>query len=92
MKFTLSEKNLQGINSGENEAKNKINNLKHMEEKSIQSEQQEEEKKKKNKDRLRSLWDISTCSNIWIKGVPEGEEEEQQIKTYLKKNNERRLP
>ena len=39
MKFTLSEikKNLQGTNGGEDEAKNQINDLKHKEEKNIQS-------------------------------------------------------
>ena len=44
MKATLSEieKNLQGTNSGGDEAKNQINNLEHKEEKGIQSENQEE--------------------------------------------------
>ena len=44
MKITLSKikKNLQGINSGVDEAKNQINDLEHKEEKNIQSEQQEE--------------------------------------------------
>ena len=46
MNVTLSEikKNLQGINNGVDEAKNQINDLKHVEEKSIQSEQQEEKR------------------------------------------------
>ena len=46
MKVTLSEikKNLQGTNSGGDEADNQINNLEHKEEKSIQSEHQEEKK------------------------------------------------
>ena len=49
MKVTLSEikKNLQGTNSGEDEAENQINNLEHKERKSIQSEQQEGKKSKK---------------------------------------------
>ena len=40
MKVALGEikKKLQGTNSGEDEAKNQINNLEHKEEKSIQSE------------------------------------------------------
>ena len=43
MKVTLSEikKNLQGTNSGVDEAENQINNSKHKEGKDIQSEQQE---------------------------------------------------
>ena len=36
------KKNLQGINSGMEEAENQINDLAHKEEKEIQSEQQEE--------------------------------------------------
>ena len=39
---------------------------------------------KKNKERLRNLWYISKCTNIRIIGVPEGEEGEQEIETYLK--------
>ena len=44
MKVTVSKikKNLQGINSGMEEAENQINDLAHKEEKEIQSEQQEE--------------------------------------------------
>ena len=34
---------------------------------------------KKNEGRLRTLQDIFKCSNIQIIGVPEGEEEEQEI-------------
>ena len=43
MKVALSEikKNPQGTNSGGDEVENQIDNLKHKEEKSIQSEQQE---------------------------------------------------
>ena len=36
-------------------------------------------KKKKNEERLRNLQDNFKCSNIWVIGVPEGEEEEQDI-------------
>ena len=49
--ITLSEikKNLHGINSGVDEAKNQINNLEPKEEKIIQSEQQEEKRIKKRR-------------------------------------------
>ena len=49
MKFTLSEtkKNLQGINSRMDEAKNQINDLEHQETKNNQSEQEEKRIKKK---------------------------------------------
>ena len=42
-------------------------------------------KKKKNEEKLRNLQDIFKCSNIRIIGVPEGEEKEQKLKTYLNK-------
>ena len=50
MKFTLSEikKNLQGTNN-EDEVEDQINDLKHKEEKNIQSEQQEEKRIQKSK-------------------------------------------
>ena len=49
MKAALSEikKNLQGTNSGGEEAREQINDLVHKEEKSIPWEQQEEKKKLK---------------------------------------------
>ena len=93
MKVTLSEikKNLQGTVS--DEAKNQINNLERKEEINIQSEQQEEKRiKKKNEGRLRSLWDISKCANIWIIGVPEGEEEEQEIENLFEKIVKEKCP
>ena len=40
---------------------------------------------KKNVERLRNLQDIFKHSNIRIIGVPEGEEKEQKLKTYLSK-------
>ena len=40
---------------------------------------------KKNDDRLRNLWDNLKCSNIQIIGVPEGEEEEQEIENLFEK-------
>ena len=56
MKVTLSEmKNLQGTNSGEEEANNQINDLEHKGGKSIQSEQQKGKIILKNEDRCRNL-------------------------------------
>ena len=51
MKVTLHEikKNLQGANSGVDEAENQINDLEHKKGKGIQSEQQEEKRIKKKK-------------------------------------------
>ena len=94
-KVTLSEikKNLQGTNSGEDEAENQTNDLEHKEGKSIQSEQQVEKRiKKKNKDRLRNFWDNFKHTNIWIIGMPEGEEEEQEMKNLFEKKHEENFP
>ena len=53
----------------------------HREEINIQPQQNEETriKKKKNEVRLRNLWDNFKRCNIQTIGVPEGEEEEQEI-------------
>ena len=40
---------------------------------------------KKNEERLRNLWDNFKHSNIRIIGVPEGEEEEQEIENLFEK-------
>ena len=40
---------------------------------------------KKSEERLRNLWDIFKHSNIQIIGVPEGEEEEQEIENLFEK-------
>ena len=37
----------------------------------------------KNEERLRNLWENFKCSNISIIGVPEGEEEEQEMENLL---------
>ena len=46
----------------------------------------------KNEDRLRSLWDIFKCTKVQITGMPEREEEEQEIENLFEKNNGRKLP
>ena len=40
---------------------------------------------KKNEERLRNLQENFKCSIIWIIGVPEGEEEEQEIENLFEK-------
>ena len=88
MKATLSKikKNPQGNNNEGKEAGIQIHNLEHKEEINIQPEQNEDTRiKKKNEERIRRLWDISQGANISIIEMPEVEEEEQEIKTYLKK-------
>ena len=43
---------------------------------------------KTNEERLRNLWDNFKRSNIWIIGVPEREEEEQEIENLFEKITE----
>ena len=78
MKSKIKE-NLQGTNSEGTQ----INSLEQKEEINIQPEQNEETRIQKNKERLRKLWDNFNHSNIWIIGVPEGEEEEQEIENLF---------
>ena len=61
-------------------------------EKSNQSEQEEEKRIQKNKDSVSGLWDNFKCFNIHIIGVPEGEEEEQEIGNLLEKINQEKFP
>ena len=57
------------------------------EEINIQPEQNEETRIQKNEDeeRLRNLQDNFKCSSIQIIGVPEGEEEEEEIENLLER-------
>ena len=50
-----------------------------------------QEFKKKNEERLRNLQDILKRSNIWIIGVPEEEQEDQEIENLFE-NNKGDLP
>ena len=47
---------------------------------------------RKNEERLRDLQDIFKCSNIRIIGVPEGEEEEQEIENLFEKIMKENFP
>ena len=87
MKVTLCEinKNLQGTNSDRKETRTVINGLEQKEERNIQSEQNKETKIQKNEERLRNLQDNFKHPNIWIIGVPEGKEEEQEIENLFEK-------
>ena len=84
IKSELKE-NSQGIISDGKETSTQINGLDQKEEINSQPEKNEETRIQKNEERLRNLQDIFKCSNIQIMGVPEGEEEEQKLKTYLNK-------
>ena len=77
------KENVQGTNSDGKETGTQINDVDQKEETNIQPEKNEETRIWKNEERLRNLQDILKCSNIWIIGVPEGEEEEQKIENLF---------
>ena len=86
MKAMLREtqENVQGPTSNGKEIGTQINSVDQKEERNIQPEKNEETRIQKNEERLRNLQDIFKRSNIWIIGVPEGEQEEKKLKSYLK--------
>ena len=94
MKAMLSEikENVQGTNSDRKETGTQINGVDQKEERNIQPEKNEETRIQKNKKRLRNLQDILKHSNILIIGVPEGEEEEQQIENLFEQIMKENFP
>ena len=83
MKNEIKE-NVQGTDSHRKEPRTQINDLEWREEINIQLEQNEEIRIQKNEN-LRNLWDNFKHSNIQIIGVPEGDEEEQEIENLFEK-------
>ena len=77
MKSKIKE-NAQGTNSDRKETGTQTNDFDWKEEINIQPEQNEETRIQKNEESLRNLRDNVKRPNIWIRGVPEGEEEEQE--------------
>ena len=80
---TEIKKNIQGTDREGKETGNQINDLEQKEEINSQLEQNEETRIQKNEERLRNLQDNFKCFNIRILGVPEGEEEEQEIENLF---------
>ena len=78
-----TKENVQGTNSDAKETGTQINSVDQKEETNIQPEKNEETRIRKNEERLRNLQDILKCSNVRIIGVPEGEEEKQQIENLF---------
>ena len=87
MKAMLREtkENAQGTSSDGKETGAQINGVDQKEERNIQPEKNEETRIQKNEERLRKLQDIFKHSNIRIIGVPEGEEEEQEMENLFDK-------
>ena len=94
MKIALHEikKNIQGTNSDGKETRTQINDLDQKEEINSQPDQNEETGVQKNEERLRNLEDIFKHSNIWILGVSEGEEKEQEIENLFEKIMKENFP
>ena len=82
MKSEIKE-NIQGTNSEGKKTGTQINGLDQKEEIYIQPEQNEETRIQKNKERLRNLGDNFQHSNMQIIGVPDGEEEDQEIENLF---------
>ena len=80
-KDTQSEikQNIQGTNSDRKETRTQSNDLEQKEEINIQQEQNEETRIQKSEENLTNPWDNLKHSNIRIIGVPEGEEQHQEI-------------
>ena len=94
MKAMLREtkENVQGTNSDGKETGTHINSVDQKEERNIQPEKNEETRIQKNEERLRNLQDVFKHSNIQIIGVPEGEEEEQEIENLFEQIMKENFP
>ena len=86
------KENAQGTNSEGKETWTQINGLDQKEEINTESEQNEETRILKNEESLRNLQDNFKCSNIQIIGVPEGEEEEQEIENLFENTMKENFP
>ena len=72
--------------------KTQINGLEQKEERNIQPELNEETRIQKNEESLWNLWDNFNCSNIQIIGVPEREEEKQEIENLFEQIMKENFP
>ena len=85
-------KKIQGTNSEGKETGTQINNVDQKEEINIQMEQNEDTRTQKNEESLRNLWDNFKRPNLQIVGVPEGEEEQQDIQNLSEKIMKENFP
>ena len=94
MKDTQSEikQNIQGTNSDRKETRTQSNDLEQKEEINIQPEQNEETRIQKSEEKLTNLWDNLKCSNIQMIGVPEGEEQQQEIENLFEQIMKENFP
>ena len=94
MKDNQSEikQNIQGTNRKGKETRTQINDLEQKEEINIQPEQNKETRIQENEERLRNLWENLKHSNIWIIGVPEGAEQQQEIENLFEQIMKENFP
>ena len=94
MKDTQNEikQNIQGTNSDRKETRTQTNDLEQKGKINIQLEQNEETRIQKNEKRLTNLWDNLKYSHIRITGVPEGEEQEQEIENLFEQIMKENFP
>ena len=74
------------------ETRKEINSLDRKEKVNVQPVQNEKTRIQKNEERLRNLWNNFKHSNIRIIGVPEGEEEEQEIENLFEQIMKENFP
>ena len=77
------KQNIQGTNSDRKETRTQSNDLEQKEKVNIQPEQNEETRIQKSEEKLINLWDNLKRSNIWIIGVSEAEQQQQEIESLL---------
>ena len=94
MKAMESEmkENIQETKSNRKETGTRINSVDQKEERNTQPKQNEETRIQKNEKKLRKLWDNFKHSNVQIIGVPEGEEEEQEIENLYENIMKENVP
>ena len=78
-------KNIQGTNSKGKETGTQFNHLEQKEKQIFNQNRMKKQEFKKNEESLWNLWDNFNCSNIQIIGVPEREEEKQEIENLFEK-------
>ena len=81
---------VEGIKSWLHEAEDRISELEDKVEKNNQNEQEKEKRLRNNEKGLREMQNNKKRNNIPIRGIPEGEEEEQGITVW--KSNDGKLP
>ena len=94
MKDTQNEikQNIHGTNSDRKETRTQSNNVEQKEKINIQPERNEETRIRKSEETFTNLWDNLKHSTIRIIGVPEEEEEDQEIENLFEQIMKERFP